>query len=327
MKCLVTGAGGFIGSHLCEKLVLLGHEVHAFVHYNSRQDIGNLNFLPHKILKKIQIIKGDIQDPFYVESAIKGRDYVFHLAALIGIPYSYLAPAGYVSTNVFGTLNVLEAVKKHKVKKMIHTSTSEVYGTALSLPINEKHPLQGQSPYSASKIGADQLVESYFRSFEVPVTTIRPFNTFGPRQSSRAVIPTIIVQLLCGSKKVRIGSLYPTRDFNYVKDTVNGYIKIAFSEKVIGRVFNIGSGKAYTVKETFNIISDLLGSKAKIINEPCRVRPEKSEVQKLICDYSQAQKTVGYAPEWNFENGLRETIKFFKRNLRLYGGKEKEYVA
>lgn len=318
MKCLVTGAAGFIGSHLCEELVSLGYKVRAFVHYNSRGDLGNLCFLPEKILKKIEIVKGDIQDPFSVDQAVKGQDQVFHLAALIGIPYSYLAPASYVSVNVTGTLNVLEAAKRNKVKKVIHTSTSETYGSALYVPIDEKHPLQGQSPYSASKIGADQLADSYYRSFDVPVAIIRPFNTFGPRQSSRAVIPAIIAQLLAGRKEVRLGSLKPVRDFNYVKDTVAGFIRIAAKPAAIGQVLNIGSGRGYSVEQIFKIINKLTGARAKIKEDKRRIRPNKSEVKKLLCDYSLAKKTVGYQPEWTIEEGLEETIEFIRRNPCLY---------
>ena len=322
MKCLVSGAAGFIGSHLCEELVGQGHRVTAFVHYNSQGSIGNLVYLPKSVLNKIKIIKGDIQDPFSVESAVRGHDCIFHLAALIGIPYSYIAPASYVSINVNGTLNMLEAARKHKIKKIVHTSTSETYGTALYTPIDEKHPLQGQSPYSASKIGADQLAESYYRSFGLPVAIIRPFNTFGPRQSARAVIPTIISQLLSGARKIKIGSLSPVRDFNYVKDTVTGFIKIATYPDTAGKLINIGSGRGYSIKQTFHIIKDLLGVDAKIVADNSRVRPEKSEVLRLLCDFSMAKKTVKYQPQWTFEDGLMETIAFIRDNIQLYNTKE-----
>ncbi|NQV00197.1 MAG: SDR family NAD(P)-dependent oxidoreductase [Parcubacteria group bacterium] len=321
-KCLVTGAAGFIGSHLCEELVNLGYKVTAFIHYNSRDEIGNLKFLSQKILKKIKIIKGDIQDPFIVDTAVKGQDYVFHLAALIGIPYSYLAPANYVSVNIGGTLNVLEAVKRHKVNKMIHTSTSEAYGSAVYTPIDERHPLQGQSPYSASKIGADKLVESYSMSFDLPVATIRPFNAFGPRQSSRAVIPVIISQLLSGTKDVELGSVSPIRDFNYVKDAVDGFVKIAFSKTTIGGVFNIGSGKGYSIKEVFCIIKKIMGSSAKIKTKKTRIRPEKSEVKELLCNYELAKKTFGYQPEWSIDDGLKKTVEFMEENIHLYNSKQ-----
>jgi NAD dependent epimerase/dehydratase len=314
MKCLITGAAGFIGSHLCEQLLERGFEVTAFVHYNSRDDIGNLLFLPKDKLDHIRIIKGDIQDSFSVDSAVKDADCVFHLAALIGIPYSYLAPASYISVNVTGTLNVLEAAKKHRIKKMVHTSTSETYGSAHYVPIDEKHPLQGQSPYSASKIGADHLAESFYRSFDVPVAIIRPFNTFGPRQSSRAVIPTIINQLLSGSKEIKIGSIYPVRDFNYVLDTVDGFISIAMSDSTSGKTINIGSGAGYTIKETFDLINKKLGLNAKIVQEESRIRPKKSEVDKLLCDYSLAKSIVNYEPKWSFEKGIENTIGFFKEN-------------
>lgn len=314
MKCLITGAAGFIGSHLCEQLLERGFEVTAFVHYNSRDDIGNLLFLPKDKLDHIRIIKGDIQDSFSVDSAVKDADCVFHLAALIGIPYSYLAPASYISVNVTGTLNVLEAAKKNRIKKMVHTSTSETYGSAHYVPIDEKHPLQGQSPYSASKIGADHLAESFYRSFDVPVAIIRPFNTFGPRQSSRAVIPTIINQLLSGSKEIKIGSIYPVRDFNYVLDTVDGFISIAMSDSTSGKTINIGSGAGYTIKETFDLINKKLGLNAKIVQEESRIRPKKSEVDKLLCDYSLAKSIVNYEPKWSFEKGIENTIGFFKEN-------------
>lgn len=314
MKCLITGAGGFIGSHLCEQLLERDIEVTAFVHYNSRDDIGNLSLLPKAKLDHIRIIKGDIQDPFSVDSAVKDADCVFHLAALIGIPYSYLAPASYISVNVTGTLNVLEAAKKHRIKKILHTSTSEIYGSALYVPIDEKHPLQGQSPYSASKIAADKLAESYYRSFDIPVAIIRPFNTFGPRQSSRAVIPTIINQLLGGSKEIQLGSIYPVRDFNYVLDTVDGFIRIAMSDNTIGKTINIGSGVGHTIEETHDLINKKLGLNTKIVQNESRMRPIKSEVDQLLCDYSLAKSIVNYEPKWSFEKGIETTIGFFKEN-------------
>ena len=322
MKCLVTGAAGFIGSHLCEELVSRGHKVTAFVHYNSRNDIGNLRYLPEKTLSRISVVKGDVQDPFSVESAVRGQECVYHLAALIGIPYSYVAPGSYISTNVQGTLNVLEAVRKHKIKKMVHTSTSETYGSAQYTPMDEKHPLQGQSPYSASKIGADQIAESYFRSFSTPVATIRPFNTYGPRQSARAVIPTIISQLLMGITDVKLGSAETVRDFNYVMDTVEGFIRVAESEKTAGKVLNVGSGKGQTIAETFGRIAKLIGCEARIVVQKERVRPSKSEVVRLLSDCSLAKKMIGYKPTWTFDQGLAATIDFIRDNMDQYNSKE-----
>jgi len=318
MRYYVTGAAGFIGSHLCEELALLGHQITAFIHYNSRGDIGNLRYLSTKALRNVAIVKGDIQDPFSVEYTMRGHERVFHLAALIGIPYSYVSPASYVSTNIQGTLNVLEAAKKNRVKGLVHTSTSEVYGSAIYTPIDEKHPLQGQSPYSASKIGADQLAESYYRSFDLPVAIIRPFNTYGPRQSLRAVIPTIISQLLLGKKKIRLGSITPIRDFNYVKDTVAGFIRVSSGPEAIGKVINVGSGRGVSVKQVFKMIDQMLNTKAMIETDETRVRPQKSEVVELLCDHALAGKTVNYKPKWPLEKGLEATIAFIKENLEQY---------
>lgn len=312
MRCLITGAAGFIGSHLCERLVKQGCQVSAFIHYNSRNDIGNLRFVSKKLLSKITIIKGDICDAFSVDKAVKGHDYIFHLAALIGIPYSYHAPASYVAINVNGTLNILEAARSHKVKKVIHTSTSEVYGTAVYVPIDENHPLQGQSPYSATKIAADQLAESYYRSFDVPVAIVRLFNTFGPRQSCRAVIPSIITQLVNKTRIVRIGSVFTVRDFNYIEDTINGFIKNFESKNSLGKVINIGSGKGYSIEDVFDKICDLMQINAKLDRDNKRIRPQKSEVANLVCNFSRAKKLINYKPVWRFEEGLKETIDFFR---------------
>jgi len=316
-KVLVTGGAGFIGSHLIEKLVELGAEAKVLVHYNSRNSWGYLEYLPPEILRKIDIFQGDVQDPFSVHKAVDGCAVVFHLASLIAIPYSYVAPASYVETNIKGTLNVMEACLKAGVKRVIHTSTSETYGTAIYAPIDEKHPLQGQSPYSASKIGADKIVESYFRSFDLPVSTLRPFNTFGPRQSARAVIPTIISQALT-SNVITLGSLDPVRDLTYVKDTVQGFIKMAESEKAIGEVINIGNGKGITIGDLASQIISLLNKTIEIRTEKKRVRPEKSEVMKLICDNSKAEAFMDWRPTYSLKQGLGETIEFIEKHLDHY---------
>jgi len=321
-KVLVTGGDGFVGSHLVEELVKQGAKVTAFVLYNSQNKVGNLEFISKEILKEIRVFSGDIVDFNAVKDAIKGQEVVFHLAALIAIPYSYLAPEAYVMTNILGTLHVLQACRELGVRKLVHTSTSETYGTAIYTPIDEKHPLQAQSPYSATKIGADKLVESFYCSFNLPVTTIRPFNTYGPRQSSRAVIPTVICQALAGKKKIKLGSLSPVRDMNYVKDSVSGYLKIAEADNSIGQVVNIGSGRGITIGELANKILGLIGSKAVIVSDKERVRPEKSEVKQLLCDYSKAREMMGYKPCYSIEEGLKETIDFIKENLGIYSPNE-----
>ncbi len=317
-KVLVTGAEGFVGSHLVEELVKMGAKVTAFVFYNSQNKIANLDYLPKAILNEVKIISGDIVDFGAMKDAVKGQEVVFHLAALIAIPYSYLAPEAYVMTNVLGSLHVMQACREAGVKKIVHTSTSETYGSAIYTPIDEKHPLQAQSPYSATKIGADKIVESYYCSFNLPVATIRPFNTYGPRQSARAVIPTIICQAVAGKKKIKLGMLSPVRDMNYVKDSVKGYIQIAESDKTIGEVINIGSGRAITIGELANKILELVGSDAEIVSDEARIRPPKSEVKQLICDYSKAKNMFGYEPDYSLEKGLSETIEFVKENLDIY---------
>ena len=316
-KILVTGGGGFIGSHLCENLVLLGCQVTSFVHYNSRNDWGLIEYLPSEIKENIEVISGDIQDPYYSEKAVSGHDIVFHLAALIPIPYSYKAPLSYIRTNVEGTLNIMEASLKNHVEKVVHTSTSEVYGTAKYVPIDEKHPLQGQSPYSASKIGADKIADSYYRSFSLPVTTIRPFNSYGPRQSARAVIPTIISQVL-NSKDIFLGSLEPTRDFTFIDDTVEGFIKIAESVKCIGEVINIGSNIEISMGDLANKIISIIGRQVKIESEDKRKRPPKSEVERLICDKKKAKELLGWAPRINLEEGLKKTIEWIEKSPDLF---------
>jgi NAD dependent epimerase/dehydratase len=317
-KVLVTGAGGFIGSHLVEALLEKGASVRAFVKYNSRSDWGMLSDLPAESQKSIEVVSGDIRDPFFVRKAVQSCDYVFHLAALIGIPYSYVAPQDYVAVNVLGTVNVLQACRDERTPRMVHTSTSETYGTALYVPIDEKHPLKGQSPYSASKIGADKMAESYYNSFELPVVTVRPFNTFGPRQSSRAFIPTVISQAL-SREKIVMGSLEPVRDMTFVKDTVKGLIKVGLSDNVVGQVVNLGMGKGQTIGEMAKVVLSILGKQnLPIKQDKRRVRPEKSEIMRLISENTKAREICGWIPNYNFEEGLAETIAWIKKNLHRY---------
>ncbi|HEX3000924.1 MAG TPA: SDR family NAD(P)-dependent oxidoreductase [Methanoregula sp.] len=316
-KVLVTGAGGFIGSHLVDELLKRGADVTAFVHYNARNDWGMLEGRYSDTTKNLTVLAGDVTDSLFVKKAVADKEYVFHLAALIGIPYSYVAPESYVNTNIKGTLNVMQACIDYEVTRVVHTSTSETYGTAISTPIDEKHPLQGQSPYSASKIGADKIAESFYCSFELPVTTIRPFNTFGPRQSTRAVIPTIITQALTGDV-VKLGSLTPVRDLTFVADTVNGFIKLAESKKTMGKTVNTGSGRGVTIGELAEIIIRQVNPKAKIVCEEKRVRPGKSEVMELLCDNRLALELAGWKPEYTLEEGLAETIAWMKENMALY---------
>ncbi|OPY36110.1 MAG: dTDP-glucose 4,6-dehydratase [Methanoregula sp. PtaU1.Bin051] len=316
-KVLITGAGGFIGSHLTDALVSSGADVTAFVHYNARNDWGMLEGRYDEKTPGLKVIAGDISDALFVKKAVEEQDFVFHLAALIGIPYSYVAPESYVNTNIKGTLNVMQACLDAGVKRVVHTSTSEVYGTAQYTPIDEKHPLQGQSPYSASKIGADKIAESFYCSFGLPVTTIRPFNTYGPRQSARAVIPTIITQALAG-KTVRLGSLDPVRDLTYVADTVQGFLKLADSKKTIGKTVNTGSGKGVTIGELADMIITQVNPKAKIMTEKKRVRPQKSEVMKLICDNRLALDLAGWKPDVPLKDGISMTVEWMKDNTGSY---------
>lgn len=321
-KVLVTGAGGFIGSHLVEALLEKNCQVRAMVKYNSRNDWGHLEALSDAQKSNLEVVSGDISDPFFVASAVSGCQVVFHLAALIGIPYSYIAPQHYVNVNIQGTLNVLEACRQSGVEKLVHTSTSETYGTAQFTPITEVHPLQGQSPYSASKIAADKMVESYYLSYQLPVATVRPFNTYGPRQSARAVIPTIISQALSYEKTkqpVKIGSLTPKRDFNFVVDTVCGFICIAESDRTIGEVVNIGSGQAYTIGDTLQLILRLLGCPdIPVLEEAGRIRPENSEVGLLLADAQKATKLTTWRSQYTFEAGLNLTIESIRNNLNHY---------
>jgi NAD dependent epimerase/dehydratase len=314
-KILVTGADGFIGSHLTEELVRRGYDVRAFVYYNSFNSWGWLDHSPKNFRESLEVFSGDIRDPHGVKEAMKGCDVVFHLASLIAIPYSYHSPDTYIDTNIKGTLNVVQAARELEISKVVHTSTSEVYGTAKYVPIDEQHPLQGQSPYSASKIGADQIALSFYRSFETPVSIIRPFNTYGPRQSARAVIPTIITQIANGKKQIKLGSVTPTRDFNYVKDTVEGFIAVAESEKSLGEVINIGSNYEVSIEETVNIIAELLDKEIEILTDDIRIRPAKSEVERLWADNKKAKELLGWVPEYSqidgFKRGLKETIEWF----------------
>lgn len=316
-KVLVTGAGGFVASHLCEAMLEAGAEVTAMIHYNSQNSWGNLEFLSPQHRAALNVVAGNIEDSDFVARQVKNNQVVFHLAALIAIPYSYIAPRSYIRTNIEGTLNVLEAARNFDLEKVVHTSTSETYGTAIYTPIDENHPLQGQSPYSASKIGADKIAESYYLSFELPVSTIRPFNTYGPRQSARAVIPTIISQALT-QKEISLGSLDPVRDLTYVKDTVRGFIKVAESEKTIGQVTNVGFGQGITIGELAKTILSVMGSDKQIVLDSKRVRPSKSEVFKLICDNAKAQKTIGWQPEYSLEAGLKEVIDFVSNNQGIF---------
>jgi NAD dependent epimerase/dehydratase len=317
-QVLVTGAGGFIGSHLTEALVRRGHRVRALVHYNCQNRWGWLDSVPADVSESLEVVPADICDPFAVRKAVAGCDTVFHLAALIAIPYSYLAPASYVEVNVKGTLNVLQACLDTGVNRVVHTSTSEVYGTAQYVPINERHPVVAQSPYSASKIAADSLAESYYRSFDLPVATIRPFNTFGPRQSARAIIPTLVVQALSGANVISLGSLDPVRDFNYVKDTVRGFIAVAASDRAIGRVTNIGRGEGVSIAELAKMVLDICGCSARTELDRERVRPPKSEVFELICDNRQAQEILDWRPQYSLRQGLEETVAWMQANLRHY---------
>jgi NAD dependent epimerase/dehydratase len=315
---LVTGAGGFIGSHLVEALVARGHRVRAMVHYNSQNNWGWLETLPKEILAAIEVFPADVSDPMAVHKAVSGCNMVFHLAALISIPYSYVAPASYVETNIKGTLNVLQACLNERVDRLVHTSTSETYGTAQYTPIDEGHPLVGQSPYSASKIAADKLAEAFYRSFSLPVATIRPFNTFGPRQSARAIIPTIITQALSGAEVIRLGSLSPVRDLTYVKDVVSGFMAVAMSDKTVGRVTNIGSGTGITICELARLVLNICGSAACIVTDEERIRPEHSEVMQLVCDYTRAKKMLKWQPQYTLREGLKETVDWITGTLHLY---------
>ncbi len=317
-KILVTGADGFIGSHLTEELVKQGHKVRAFVYYNSFNYWGWLDTLPKEILNEIEVFTGDIRDPNGVKESMKGIDEVYHLAALIAIPFSYHSPDSYVDTNIKGTLNVLQAARDLGTSRILVTSTSEVYGTAQYVPIDEKHPYQGQSPYSATKIGADRIGESFYRSFYMPITIVRPFNTYGPRQSARAVIPTIITQLLAGKEEIKLGSLTPTRDFNYVKDTVQGFIEIAQATNTIGEEINIATQQEISIGQLAEELINQINPNAKIICEEERLRPEKSEVNRLLGSNKKIKRMTNWKPQYTLQEGLAETIEWMKNNLDKY---------
>ena len=317
-KVLVTGADGFIGSHLVEHLMRKGYEVKAFTYYNSFNTWGWLDTFPQETLREIEIFQGDIRDPNGVREAMKGVDGVFHLAALIAIPFSYHSPDSYVDRNIKGTLNVLQAARDLEPERVLVTSTSEVYGTAQYVPIDEKHPYQGQSPYSATKIGADRLAESFYRSFHLPVTIVRPFNTFGPRQSARAVIPTIVTQLLAGKETIQLGSLTPTRDFNYVKDTVNGFYEIAVSGRTIGEEINIATQREITIGDLANELIRQINPAAQIVCDTQRTRPEKSEVNRLLGSNEKIKRLTKWTPQYTFEEGLAETIAWIREHMDSY---------
>lgn len=317
-KVLVTGADGFIGSHLTESLLEKGYDVKAFAYYNSFNTWGWLDTLPAEKLKEIEVFTGDIRDPNGVREAMKGVDEVFHLAALIAIPFSYHSPDSYVDTNIKGTLNVLQAARQLETQRILVTSTSEVYGTAQYVPIDERHPYQGQSPYSATKIGADRLAESFYRSFEMPVSIVRPFNTYGPRQSARAVIPTIISQLLAGKEEIKLGSLTPTRDFNYVKDTAAGFIAIAESEKTIGEEINIATQQEISIGDLAKEIISQINPKASIICDEQRLRPEKSEVNRLLGSNEKIKALTDWKQQYTFEQGIAETIAWIREHMEAY---------
>ena len=314
---LITGAAGFIGSHLVEELARQEACVRAFVRYNSRGDVGLLRLLPNDIYRRLEIVPGDLRDASAILDAMEGREFVFHLGALIAIPYSYRHPREVVETNVIGTLNVLEAARRTHPQRIIHTSTSEVYGTARSVPISESHPLQGQSPYSASKIGADKIAESYYRAFDVPVVILRPFNTYGPRQSARAVIPTIITQALMRDR-ICLGALSPTRDFTFVWDIIRGFLCAAEAEGVLGLEINLGNNQEISIGDLADKIIGLVGRSVSIVCEEKRMRPVKSEVERLRADNALARKMLGWQPSVSLDEGLRQTIAWIKDHLDLY---------
>ena len=317
-KVLVTGADGFIGSHLVEELLAQDYDVKAFVYYNSFNTWGWIDTFSQEKKDAIEIFAGDVRDHNAVREAMKDVDVVCHLAALIAIPYSYYAPDAYVDVNIKGTLNVLQAARDLNIERVLVTSTSEVYGTAKYVPIDEKHPFQGQSPYSATKIGADRLAESFYRSFDLPVTIVRPFNTYGPRQSARAVIPTIITQLLAGREEIKLGSLHPTRDFNYVKDTVKGFVSILRSDRTVGEEINIATQREISIKELADELIRQINPNARVVSDDIRKRPDKSEVERLLGSNKKIMELTDWKPMYTFEEGIKETISFLKNNMDRY---------
>jgi len=317
-RVLVTGAGGFIGSHVTEALVRAGAKVRAMVHYNSRNHWGQIEFLDAAVREALIVMSGDVRDPFFCREAVRDQEVVMHLAALIAIPYSYIAPAAYVQTNIVGALNILQACRDLGVEKLVHTSSSETYGTAQYVPIDEKHPLQGQSPYAASKIGADKIAESFHLSFNAPVAIIRPFNTYGPRQSARAIVPTIISQLAAGERRIRLGSLEPVRDLNYVKDTAAGFLAVAETPATVGQVVNVGTGKGISIGDLASLIMDVMGAEAEIVSDAERVRPDKSEVMRLVCQADKMRQLTGWQPATSLRDGLQKTVEYIREHLDLY---------
>lgn len=315
-KVFITGAGGFIGSHLAERCSELGYEVRAFIKYNSKNNWGWLD--KSEYLNNMEIITGDIRDYDSVHNAMKGCDTVFHLAALISIPYSYISPLAFIKTNIEGTYNILESARLSKIENILITSTSETYGTAQYVPIDEKHPIVGQSPYAASKIAADELALSFYRSFNLPVKVVRPFNTYGPRQSARAIIPDIISQILNNPFKIKLGNLYPTRDFTFVQDTVDGFVEIAKCEKLFGEVTNIGMNKEISISDLSKMIAVLLEADIKIVSNNIRERPDSSEVERLLCDNSKLLQNTNWSPRYDITRGLEETIDWLRTNIREY---------
>jgi NAD dependent epimerase/dehydratase len=321
-KVFVSGAGGFIGSHVVQALAEQGAQVRAMLRYSSRADRGNLEFLPASLLERVEIVRGDVRDPHFMLQALEGQEIVFHLAALIAIPYSYIAPSEYVATNVTGTLNLLESARRNGVRRFLQTSTSEVYGTAQFRPINESHPLVGQSPYSASKIGSDKLAESFYRSYGLPVVTVRPFNTYGPRQSARAVVPTILAQLLSGSDRLELGSIDPERDLTHARDTAAGMLALAACDEAVGLTVNLGTGSALTIGQIAEKCMSITGRKVPLQVDPRRIRPEKSEVLALISDNRLARQLCGWQPAVELEQGLRDCADFMKDHLALFHPEE-----
>lgn len=319
---LVTGAGGFIGSHLVERLAQDGCRVRALLHYDSRADRSNLELISPEVLSSVELLRGDVTDAHFMMRAVEGCEVVFHLAALIAIPYSYQAPGAFVQTNIIGTLNVLEACRWHRTPRLIHTSTSECYGTAQYTPIDEAHPLVGQSPYSASKIAADKLVESYHLSFGVPAAVLRPFNTFGPRQSARAVIPSMLAQLLAGVKQLRVGDLTPVRDMNYVSNTVDAFVALAGCDAAVGQVVHVGLGRGMSIGELAAMAMRVVGRQVPIVTEPNRMRPAASEVRVLVCNWSKAESLMGWRPRIGLEEGLEKTARFIRDHLDRYRPQE-----